>query len=495
MPIFTGDALMKENKTNNFGFFIDNTYLNLSSILYNVQSAEPVKNPKLVMLNENLAIDLGLSIEALKSADGVAILSGNRGIPESISFAQRYSGHQFGYFNHLGDGRALVIGEHRMPNGQRVDIQLKGSGRTPYSRRGDGRASLGPMLREYLISEAMANLGIPTTRSLSVVTTGEPVYRETTQTGAILTRVASSHIRVGTFQFAASHSNETLKDLFNYTLKRHYPECQETENKIECLLNTFAERQAKLMAQWQCAGFVHGVMNTDNVSLSGETIDYGPCAFIDQYHPDTVFSSIDTTGRYRYKNQPLIGKWNLARFAETLLPLFESDGERIANASLDYFDKIYESNWLSLMRKKLGLANENMEDLALIQELLDCMLKEQMDYHQTFLNLTLGLFNESTQAHSEAFEKWYKKWIQRRSDQECDVNTQKQFMQMNNPAIIPRNYLVERALDEWTNHGNETPFRKLNELLSNPFLYTDEQIQMGSPQINWPRTYKTTCGT
>lgn len=484
---------------NKFGFQIDNSYLELPTVLYTSQAAMPVKAPSIILLNEDLAREIGLNSEQLGTPEGAAILSGNSMIEDVSSFAQAYSGHQFGYFTQLGDGRALMIGEHLTPEGKRVDIQLKGSGPTPYSRRGDGRASLGPMLREYLISEAMAHLGVPTTRSLAVVRTGEKVIRENLHEGAILTRVASSHIRVGTFQFAASQSYQTLEALYKYTLNRHYPHCLSKDATPECLLFEFAARQAKLIAKWQGVGFVHGVMNTDNVSLAGETMDYGPCAFLDTYHPDAVFSSIDTGGRYRYRNQPLIGKWNLARFAETLLPLMKNDGERIGNAALNYYDKIYEAEYLHIMQQKLGLCEgapeESPQDLMLINELLTCMTQEGVDYHDTFLNLTLGHYETSSNMPSEAFSQWHKKWTIRKSQQSVDTSTQNECMKKNNPAIIPRNHNVERVLGDWVNNGNDQPFKALLKLLQNPYQYTEAQIESGAPQKHWPKNYTTTCGT
>ncbi len=492
---------------NPFGFQIDNSYLELPTELYTRQAAKPVKEPNIILLNEDLARDIGLNSEQLGTPEGAAILSGNSMVEGVSSFAQAYSGHQFGYFTQLGDGRALIIGEHLTPDGQRVDIQLKGSGPTPYSRRGDGRASLGPMLREYLISEAMAHLGVPTTRSLAVVHTGEKVIRESLHDGAILTRVASSHIRVGTFQFAASQSYQTLEAIYKYTLNRHYAHCLSKDATPECLLFEFAKRQAKLIAKWQGVGFVHGVMNTDNVSLAGETIDYGPCAFLDTYHPDALFSSIDTGGRYRYRNQPLIGKWNLARFAESLLPLMKDEGERIGNAALDYYDKVYEAEYLRIMQQKLGLCEgasevspedssvDSPEDLNLINELLVCMTQEGLDYHDTFLKLTLGHYDTSSNFPSEAFSQWHKKWTIRKSQQSADVATQNECMRMHNPAIIPRNHNVERVLSEWVDNSNDQPFKALLKLLENPYQYTVAQIESGAPQKHWPKKYTTTCGT
>lgn len=474
------------------GFQFDYSYLKLPESLYTLQKARPVKHPQSVLVNEDLAKTLGLDAKHLKSPEGVALLSGNVLIQGMSPFAQSYSGHQFGHFTHLGDGRALVLGEHITPSGDRLDIQLKGSGPTPYSRRGDGRASLGPMLREYLISEAMAHLGIPTTRSLAVVATGEKVYRDYPQDGAILTRVASSHIRVGTFQGALSQGSKTLQDLLAYTLKRHYPRCSEADNPAACMLFEFAQRQARLIAAWQSVGFVHGVMNTDNMTLSGETIDYGPCAFMDTYHPDTVFSAIDTSGRYRYQYQPLIGKWNLARFAETLLPLLGPEGERIANESLEYFDKVYEASWQEAMEKKLGLLATSPENRPLIKTLLSCLTRDRLDYHDTFVKLTHGGLAPYP---SQAFAQWHEAWEVLRRKQAQPLHLQIEVMQANNPTVIARNHLVEHALSQWTVHDNRQPFMSLLNLLKTPYAYTEHHIASGSPQPHWPKTYTTTCGT
>ena len=350
------------------------------------------------ILNDALATSLGLNVQALQSEDGVAVLAGNQ-IPEGASpLAQAYAGHQFGHFNMLGDGRAMLLGEQITPQGERVDIQLKGSGRTPYSRGGDGRAALGPMLREYIISEAMHALGIPTTRSLAVVTTGESVSVKPT-TGAILTRVAASHLRVGTFQYVAKWGTvEELRILADYTLKRHFPDIEADENRYLSLLQEVIKRQAELIAKWQLVGFIHGVMNTDNMTISGETIDYGPCAFMDTYDPATVFSSIDTQGRYAYGNQPYIAGWNLARFAETLLPLLHENQEqavKLAQDAISDFTDLYHSNWLAGMRAKLGIFNEELEDESLIEDLLSMMQKHRADYTNTFRALTFDKMEDT----------------------------------------------------------------------------------------------------
>ena len=486
---------MKNIAQETFGLNMKSSYLELPPELYTMQKAISVKDPNLLLLNETLANDLGLNAEKLRTREGAELLSGNRSVEGVPSFAQAYSGHQFGHFTQLGDGRALVLGEHLTREGKTLDIQLKGSGPTPYSRRGDGRAGLSPMLREYLISEAMAHLGIPSTRSLAVVHTGESVYREHPQEGAILTRVASSHIRVGTFQYAATKSLQALDALYRYTIKRHYPNCSHEDNGPECLLFDFAERQAKLIAKWQSVGFIHGVMNTDNVSLAGETMDYGPCAFMDRYDPNTVFSSIDTGGRYRYANQPLIGKWNLARFAEALMPLIKGDGVKIGNLALAHYDEIYEREWLRIMRLKLGLFTENQGDRNLIEGLLNCMVQDRMDFNDTFLKLTLGEVEALLTEGSQTFADWYQLWSTRRQQQDENNTEQVSLMKRVNPSIVPRNHLVEHALYDWVTNGNEKPYMHLLSLLETPYAYTETHIETGAPNKDWPEYYRTTCGT
>ncbi|SFL70353.1 protein adenylyltransferase SelO [Pelosinus propionicus] len=377
------------------GWKLDNSYARLPKSFFTRQSPTAVPSPKLIILNDPLAVSLGLNVQELQSKDGVAIFAGNQ-IPEgALPLAQAYAGHQFGNFTMLGDGRALLIGEQVTPHGARLDIQLKGAGRTPYSRRGDGRAALGPMLREYIISEAMHALGIATTRSLAVVTTGESVIRETDQPGAILTRVAASHLRVGTFQYiSAWGTTEELRELADYTLQRHFPGAEDTDNHYLFLLQEVIKRQAALIAKWQLVGFIHGVMNTDNMTLSGETIDYGPCAFMDAYDPVTVFSSIDLKGRYAYGNQPMIAVWNLARFAETLLPLLHDNEEqavKIAQDAISNFTAMYRCNWLAGMRAKLGIVTEEAQDESLIEDLLSMMQKYHADMSSNISVQTLKL--------------------------------------------------------------------------------------------------------
>jgi uncharacterized protein YdiU (UPF0061 family) len=373
------------------GWHFDNTYSKLpKSFLENIKPVH-VKDPKLIILNKNLANQLNLDFSKFSDTDLAKMFSGNN-LPEgSETIAQAYAGHQFGHFTMLGDGRAVMLGEHLDKDNNRFDIQFKGSGRTSFSRSGDGRAVLGPMLREYIISEAMHALNIPTTRSLAVVSTGEDVIREQMLPGAILTRVASSHIRVGTFQYIAATQNaDDLKTLFNYTIERHYPEIKDSKTKALDLLNLLMKKQCELVINWMRVGFIHGVMNTDNMTVSGETIDYGPCAFMDQYHPQTVFSSIDQNGRYSYNNQPRITKWNLARFAECIIPLIDQDEQKaisIATETINNYEKLYEEKWLNMMRDKLGLFGEDGDDKHLIFELLTWMENNKADFTNTFCNL------------------------------------------------------------------------------------------------------------
>ena len=382
------------------GWHFDNTYSKLSKTFIEDIKPTPVHDPEFVILNEQLAQELNLDFSKTKGKDESLLFSGNSLPNGSTTIAQAYAGHQFGHFTMLGDGRAVLIGEHISNKNNRFDIQFKGSGRTSFSRGGDGRAALGPMLREYIISEAINSLNIPTTRSLAVVKTGEKVVRENLLDGAILTRVASSHLRVGTFQYIAARQNiEDLNTLVDYTIERHYPQIKSSKTKALDLLNLVMEKQCQLVVNWMRVGFIHGVMNTDNMTISGETIDYGPCAFMDQYHPKTVFSSIDKFGRYAYSNQPPIAKWNLARFAECLIPLIDKNEEtaiKIATDVIDNFQNIYEKKWLNMMRDKLGLFGEDKNDRQLIDDLLNWMEQYKIDYTNTFCHLMEIKINENT---------------------------------------------------------------------------------------------------
>ncbi|MGO4544974.1 YdiU family protein [Paenibacillus sp. 2TAB23] len=491
---------MTNHQTNiDAGWNFDNSYATLPETLFTRMTPPPVSSPAIMILNERLAADLGLNAEALRRGEGTAVLAGNQ-IPEGAApLAQAYAGHQFGHFNRLGDGRALLLGEQITPKGERVDIQLKGSGRTPYSRGGDGRAALGPMLREYIMSEAMEALGIPTTRSLAVVATGELIFRETQQTGAILTRVAASHIRVGTFQYIANWgTREELQQLADYTLLRHYPQAAEHENRYLALLQEVVNGQAALIAKWQLVGFIHGVMNTDNMALSGETIDYGPCAFMDMYDPSTVFSSIDANGRYAYGNQPHIAAWNLARFAETLLPLLHEDEEEavlLAEDAISDFIALFKRNWLAGMRAKLGLFNEESEDENLINSLLHLMKEQDADYTNTFRSLTLGKKEVTGLLGTAEFAEWQVEWHARLSRQQETKEEAQQLMRSSNPALIPRNHRVEEALQAAVNENDLTVMLRFLEALSNPYAYSADQEPFADLPAQSSYPYQTYCGT
>lgn len=484
---------------NQAGWNFDNSYTRLPKSFYTSQNPTSVQSPKLIVFNELLAESLGLDSQALQSEQGAAIFAGNQ-IPEGASpIAQAYAGHQFGHFTMLGDGRALLLGEQITPQGERFDIQLKGSGRTPYSRGGDGRAALGPMLREYIISEAMHALGIPTTRSLAVVATGEPVRRETELSGAVLIRVAASHLRVGTFEYVARWGTvQELQTLADYTIKRHYPDIEGDENRYLTLLREVMKRQASLISKWQVVGFIHGVMNTDNVTISGETIDYGPCAFMDIYDPATVFSSIDIQGRYAYGNQPYIGGWNLARFAETLLPLLHADEDqavKMAQDAITEYTSLYQSNWLTGMRSKLGILNEELEDQSLIDDLLGLMKKYRADYTNTFLALTFNKMNNSELFSSSEFAQWNERWKARLERQQETKASSVQLMRNSNPAVIPRNHRVEAALESAVEKGDYSVMERLLSVLSNPFAHTPEQAEYATLPEPSNCRYQTFCGT
>lgn len=490
---------MTENKAIETGWNFDNSYARLPESVFTRLNPTPVRSPKLIILNRPLATSLGLNVESLQSNDGVAVFAGNR-IPEgALPLAQAYAGHQFGHFTMLGDGRALLLGEQLTPQGERVDIQLKGSGRTPYSRRGDGRAALGPMLREYIISEAMHALGIATTRSLAVVTTGEAIIRETEQPGAILTRVAASHLRVGTFQYVSQWGTvEELRTLADYTLQRHFPEVDADENRYLFLLQEVIKRQAVLIAKWQLVGFIHGVMNTDNMALSGETIDYGPCAFMDDYDPETVFSSIDTYGRYAYGNQPSIAAWNLARFAETLLPLLhdeEDQAVKLAEDAISDFSELYHRNWLAGVRAKLGVFNEEPQDKSLIEDLLSMMKKYRADYTNTFRALTYDKPEDTVLFGTAEYAQWHERWQARLGRQQESEASSQQLMRNSNPAVIPRNHRVEEALEAAVKQGDYSVMERLLDVLSSPYAHSPEQADYCTLPEPSTRPYRTFCGT
>ena len=478
---------------------LENSYIKLPKLFYSRQNPIAVHSPGLVIFNLSLAESLGLNGEALQSEEGIAVLAGNAVPDNATPLAQAYAGHQFGHFTMLGDGRAVLLGEQITPSGERFDIQLKGSGQTAYSRRGDGRAALGPMLREYIISEAMHALGIPTTRSLAVVTTGEMVYRDTEQPGAILTRVAKSHLRVGTFEYAGKWgSTEELRALTDYTLGRHFPDVENDERRYLSLLEGVVERQALLIAKWQLVGFIHGVMNTDNMAISGETIDYGPCAFMDAYDAKTVFSSIDIHGRYAYGNQPMIAGWNLARFAETLLPILHDDVEqavKLAQDAVSEFSGLYHRYWLSGMRAKLGLFDEEPLDEALIEALLTMMQKHQADYTNTFRALTFDTTEDTALFGVEEFAQWLTQWRARLDRQPQPTDLSHQLMRRANPALIPRNHQVEAALEAAVKQGDYSVMERLLTALSDPFAHSCEQAPYSAPPGPSSRQYRTFCGT
>ncbi len=481
-----------------FIFQLESTYAELPQVLFSKLSPTPVRQPEVVLFNEKLAHEIGLNLSDMSKEVRADLFAGNF-VPEGTEpFAQAYAGHQFGNFTMLGDGRAIVLGEHLTPSGQRLDLQLKGSGRTPYSRGGDGRAALGPMLREYIISEAMHALGIPTTRSLAVVTTGEKVYRETELPGAILTRIAGSHIRVGTFEYTSlQEDKQVTQALLDYLIDRHFPEIKKKENQPFALLEAVIHQQAELITHWMRVGFIHGVMNTDNMALSGETIDYGPCAFMDTFAPDTVFSSIDHKGRYAYANQPYIAQWNLARLAESLLPLMDGNKDEIiasAEDLLNSFEQIYKSKWLSMMGSKLGFAQTGKEDEKLITDLLDWMHKNSADFTNTFLNLCKEEIPDGALYASESFQSWHVRWQNRLGKEEHGLETSFALMRSFNPAVIPRNHKVEEALQAGEK-GNFKPLFDLLNVIQKPYESGDLLLPFQAPPKPDEKVHQTFCGT
>jgi len=479
------------------GWCFDNTYSKLPDPFKEEIGPIPVKNPELIILNKNLSKDLNLDFSNLDNKIISELLSGNTLPQGSNSIAQAYAGHQFGHFTMLGDGRAVLIGEHLSKKKDRYDIQFKGSGKTAFSRNGDGRAALGPMLREYIISEAMYNLGIPTTRSLAVVKTGEEVIRETTLHGAILTRVALSHIRVGTFQYiAAREKKDELEILLDYVIKRHYPNIQNSKNKALDLLKLVMEKQIDLVVNWMRVGFIHGVMNTDNMSISGETIDYGPCAFMDTYDPKTVFSSIDQMGRYAYCNQPVITKWNLSRFAECLIPLIDKDQNKsieLATEIINSFEKKYEEKWLNMMRDKLGLFGIEDKDKFLILDLLTWMHQKKLDYTNTFCHLMDSDIEKNENFEDYDFQNWRKRWQERLKTNNNSPEKYIKLMRSVNPIVIPRNHKVEEVLNE-ANNNNTEPLKRFLEILNNPYSEQKNIKEFRSPSFSKEK-YQTFCGT
>ena len=481
----------------NINWNFDNSYSRLPDSFK--ENIEPVKveNPELVIMNENLAKDLDLNFSNVDKAKLSALFAGNE-LPESSnSIAQAYAGHQFGHFTMLGDGRAVLIGEHLSKNKNRYDIQFKGSGKTAFSRNGDGRAALGPMLREYIISESMHCLNIPTTRSLAVVKTGEDVIRENCLKGAILTRVASSHIRVGTFQYiAARNKKDELRTLLDYVIRRHFPNIENSKNKATDFLKIVLEKQIDLVVNWMRVGFIHGVMNTDNMSISGETIDYGPCAFMDDYDPKTVFSSIDQMGRYAYCNQPIITKWNLARLAECLIPLIQDKQDHAIKDATDIinsFEKKYEEKWLNMMKNKLGLFGTDKNDKFLILDLLTWMHEKKNDYTNTFCYLMGEKIQENKNYEDINFKNWKLRWLERLKINNSSPEKYLNLMRSFNPSVIPRNHKVEEALDA-ANKNNFKPVIQLIEVLKNPYNKKKGIFEYQIPSV-LKEKYQTFCGT
>jgi uncharacterized protein YdiU (UPF0061 family) len=488
-------------------FPFQNTYAALPANFFARVAPTPVASPRLVKLNRPLALHLGLDPELLASPEGAEILAGKR-LPDGADpIAMAYAGHQFGHFvPQLGDGRAILLGEVIDADGIRRDIQLKGSGPTPFSRRGDGRAALGPVLREYIVSEAMWALGIPTTRSLAAVVTGENVMRETMLPGAVLTRVASSHIRVGTFQFfAARGDTDGVRRLADHAINRHYPDAAGAKRPYHALLEGVIARQAQLVARWLLVGFIHGVMNTDNSSISGETIDYGPCAFMDHYDPAAVFSSIDEQGRYAYANQPRIALWNLTRLAECLLPLFSSEQEKAiaeAQALLGEFSEKFTAAYQSGLRGKIGLFTSREGDEALVQDLLDAMAQNQADFTLTFRRLSDAARDPENDrevrqlfAEPAAFDQWAVRWRERVGGEPQSAAERSAAMRAVNPAFIPRNHRIEEIIDAAVNRDDYASFEELLTVLAQPFEDQPEFARYAEPPKPEQRVLQTFCGT
>ena len=486
---------MKNNVSlSDSGWNLQSSYTQISDKLFSELKPDAVTNPSTVIVNNELAEKLGLNLKGISEEDLSNLFSGNSLPHGSKPFAQAYAGHQFGQFTILGDGRAHIVGEQVTPDGEIFDIQYKGSGRTPYSRGGDGKAALGPMLREYLISEAMYYLGIPTTRSLAVVETGEKVYREVPLKGSILTRVASSHIRIGTFQFLAAHKDyEGMKSLLDFSIKRHFSNLKFSENLAIEFIKAVMQKQINLIVEWMRVGFIHGVMNTDNSTISGETIDYGPCAFMDHYDANTVFSSIDTQGRYSFANQPSIIQWNLVRLAECLLPLIDKDEKRsieIAQNLINTFSSLFKDKWLQMMKKKLGIKDQSEDDEELINNLIKWMQQKKPDFTNTFCNLMNYDHAVDKEFEDDEFNNWKREWKERvKSKEYLDV------MMSCNPILIPRNYLVEEALSEAEIDGKLDKFNELNEIISSPYQLKKVNIKYLETPSKTNIPYKTFCGT
>lgn len=488
-----------DTETTNIGFNFDNSYINLPESLYRRTMPEKASHPSMILFNHSLAQSLGLDPTGV-TTETLELMFSGQSLPHGAEpISQAYAGHQFGNFTYLGDGRAHLIGEHLTPSGERFDVQFKGSGRTPYSRSGDGRAALGPMLREYIISEALHALGIPTTRSLAVVTTGEPVFRKEVLPGAVLTRIAASHIRVGTFQYLAAEGDlDALRKLADHVIERHYPGLEKADNPYLALLQEAMSRQIDLITSWMRIGFIHGVMNTDNMVISGETIDYGPCAFMDNYDPETVFSSIDRYNRYGFSNQSRMAQWNLARFAETLLPLLDEDEDtafKKAEKAILSFTDAFERSWLDMMRAKLGLSDKQDKDKELINALLNWMHAVSADYTNTFADLTYEQIEQNGLYSAADFIDWHQKYQARKETDSLSREDSFVLMQKNNPAYIPRNHNVESALYTAEVNADLSELHELLDVIQNPYEMRSHYASYQRPPTEDQRVKRTFCGT
>jgi len=481
------------------GWRFDNSYARLPEGLFSRVDPTPVKEPSLVLFNSELAQQLGLHTEGMEPAAIAQLLSGNALPAGSEPIAQAYAGHQFGHFTMLGDGRAVLLGEQLAPDGKRYDIQLKGSGITPYSRRGDGRATLRAMLREYLMSEAMHHLGIPTSRSLAVVLSGQPVMRARPEQGAVLTRIAASHIRVGTFEYARQfRSVDELRALMDHTIQRHHPEAADAENPALELLRSMMRGQIALIVHWMRVGFIHGVMNTDNMGLACETFDYGPCAFLNAYDPATVFSSIDTGGRYAFGNQPSIAHWNLSMLGGALLPLIHAEEDQaiaLAQAVLDEFPMLFRAAHLRMVCAKVGIAEPQTGDAALVQELYDLMQATGADHTNTFAALQHDKASGVVPFTDERLVSWHKRWMERINSAPDGLRSARLLTRRVNPAVIPRNQVVEQVLDAATLQNDIAPLKAFLAVLAEPYTSAAISDAFGLPPSDGDLGYRTFCGT
>ena len=496
--------MKKTSKSQIFQF--DNTYINLPKNFYQKIKPVPVKKPHLLKLNHELSNYFNLDIDSLKSNLGISILSGNKVPANTTPLAMVYAGHQFGNFvDQLGDGRAVLLGEIIARNGKRYDLQLKGSGQTIFSRQGDGRSPLGPVIREYIMSEAMHYLGIPSTRSLSIISTGEVVKRERIEPGGILVRISSSHIRIGTFEFFRARKDfVSVKKLADYTIKRHFPEILSSKNKYKLFLDKTIQSQAKLVAQWMNVGFIHGVMNTDNTSISGQTIDYGPCAFMNNFDPNTVYSFIDVYGRYSYGNQPKIMLWNLSKFAECISFLINENNEKankIILNSLSKFSQLFDKFWIKAISEKLGLFENMKENRNLIEKFLEIMFEQKTDFTLTFRKLSESLENQEKKLkffslfkNEKHLTNWYNNWTERLEKEKYSKEKIAEKMKNKNPLFIPRNHLIEKCINDAVEKSDFSMVNDLLEVLKKPFEY-NKKLSFSDPPKPNEDIKNTFCGT